>query len=103
MSARQRQEARKQYYKPKIDADESRRRREENTVEIRKSKRDESLSKRRNLVAPKKVLDASIAQKVNCGFNKIKCQNSLILIQLENLPAMISGVQSNDPVPQLEA
>ena len=40
-------EVRKKGYKLAVDADEARRKREDNMVEIRKNKRDESLQKKR--------------------------------------------------------
>lgn len=42
-----RSEARKKSYKTGVDADEARRRREDNLVEIRKNKREDSLLKKR--------------------------------------------------------
>jgi len=56
-------------------------------VSIRKSKREESLLKKRNVAAvtDKKVLDANITQK------------------LEELPNLVAGVCSTDPTAQLEA
>ena len=42
-----RTEVRRNRYKVAVDADEGRRRREDNMVEIRKSKREESLQKKR--------------------------------------------------------
>jgi hypothetical protein len=69
MSAyRQRQEQRKKIIKPGIDVDESRRKREENSTEIRKQSREQSLAKKRNLAASlnaeRRTLDASTQQKV---------------------------------------
>ena len=51
MSARQNSAAdrRKKTFKKTIDADESRRKREDNIIELRKAKRDESLQKKRAL------------------------------------------------------
>jgi importin subunit alpha-1 len=43
----ERTEVRRNRYKVAVDADEGRRRREDNMVEIRKSKREESLLKKR--------------------------------------------------------
>jgi len=88
--SRSRQETRQKDFKVGISAEDSRRKREENTVRIRKNKREESLAKKRNYgqtsaQSRTKHHDASIAQK------------------LENLPKMVSGVTSTDPVLQLEA
>jgi hypothetical protein len=85
---RQRQEQRKKLIKPGIDADESRRKREENSTEIRKQSREQSLAKKRNLAASigaeRRTLDAVTQQK------------------LENLPNMVSMVYNPDPTIQVE-
>ena len=56
-----RTEARKKSYKTGVDADEARRRREDNLVEIRKNKREDSLLKKRRdgLVSQTQLLDPS--------------------------------------------
>ena len=66
MLSRQKQEQRKKDFKKGIDPEDARKKREELNVSIRKSKREESLLKKRNVtaVSDKKVVDASIAQKV---------------------------------------
>jgi importin subunit alpha-1 len=66
MSSRERQEQRKKDFKKGIDADDARKKREEVSVTIRKSKREESLLKKRNVtaLATTKVVDAGVAQKV---------------------------------------
>jgi len=87
MLGRQKQEQRKKEYKKGIDSDEARKKREETSVSIRKYKREESLLKKRNVtaVSDKKVIDASIAQK------------------LKDLPHLVTAVASNDPAAQLDA
>jgi len=89
MAARQKQEQRKKEWKATIDAEEARKHREDTSVSIRKSKREESLQKKRNVQAPtptmNRVLDASVQQK------------------LEELPQLVAGVMSNDPQAQVEA
>jgi len=82
------QEERKNLYKG-IDAEEARKKREENTVSIRKAKREESLLKKRNVSA---VTDK--AKTVDTGAVQQK---------LDELPNLVSAVCSNDPVLQLEA
>eukprot|EP01098_Paradermamoeba_levis_P007322 TRINITY_DN3018_c0_g1_i1.p1 TRINITY_DN3018_c0_g1~~TRINITY_DN3018_c0_g1_i1.p1 ORF type:complete len:555 (-),score=172.84 TRINITY_DN3018_c0_g1_i1:445-2010(-) len=69
------------------DAEDTRVKRQENAVEIRKQKKEESLQKKRNffLVNDKKPHDAAVTQK------------------LENLHLMVSGVSSADPALQLQA
>lgn len=87
MFGRQKQDQRKKTFKQGIDSEEARKKREENTVTIRKYKREENLSKKRNVptISDKKVLDASVMQK------------------LKDLPHLVAQVSSNDPVAQLEA
>ncbi|PON69637.1 Importin subunit alpha [Parasponia andersonii] len=87
-----RTEARKKSYKTGVDADEARRRREDNMVEIRKNKREDSLLKKRRdgFVPQAQLLDGS--------------QNVAVLEKrLESIPAMVQGVWSADPTLQLEA
>ncbi|XP_023753852.2 importin subunit alpha-1a [Lactuca sativa] len=86
-----RTEVRRNRYKVAVDAEEGRRRREDNMVEIRKNRREESLQKKRRealtgsqFAVP--VQSASAAEK-----------------KLENLPAMVAGVFSDDNNMQLEA
>lgn len=72
------------------DADESRRKREETTNEIRKNKREEALSKKRNVAGlqsagERRAYDPSIAEK------------------LKALPQMVANVNSSDIGLQLEA
>ncbi|EFA85470.1 putative importin subunit alpha B [Heterostelium album PN500] len=70
---RSKQEQRKSQYKKIIDADDARRKREEVALSIRKNKREDSLAKKRNIKS-----DPSLNQR------------------LENLPAMVSGLQSQN-------
>ncbi len=60
-------EVRKKGYKLAVDADEARRKREDNMVEIRKNKRDESLLKKRRegLQQPQQQLFSSSSQAVD--------------------------------------
>ena len=58
----EREQMRKGNYKQSVDADESRRRRENHMVDIRKAKREESLQKRRHVGFP-----ASAAGAVPAG------------------------------------
>lgn len=55
-----RAEVRRNRYKVAVDADEGRRRREDNMVEIRKSKREESLQKKRREVLQNQPLATNI-------------------------------------------
>lgn len=73
-----RSEARKKSYKTGVDADEARRRREDNLVEIRKNKREDSLLKKRRdglLNQSHQLLDASqtaaALEKKVCSFASV--------------------------------
>lgn len=87
-----RTEVRRNRYKVSVDAEEGRRRREDNMVEIRKNKREESLQKKRRegLLAAQQ-LPSSLAP------------SSATEKKLESLPAMVAGVWSDDRNAQLEA
>ncbi|CAI5513530.1 unnamed protein product [Closterium sp. Naga37s-1] len=85
-----RTEARKSSYKQAVSADEARRRREDNMVEIRKSKREESLLKKR-----KEGMQAQV--------DLPKIPVATVEKKLESLPAMVQGVWSEDPQTQVEA
>uniref|UniRef100_A0A175YDN3 IBB domain-containing protein n=1 Tax=Daucus carota subsp. sativus TaxID=79200 RepID=A0A175YDN3_DAUCS len=87
-----RTEVRRNRYKVAVDADEGRRRREDNMVEIRKSKREESLLKKRREGLQANQQFPVPSQSVS-GLEK----------KLENLPGMIAGVWSDDSSMQLEA
>ncbi|KAL1565137.1 Inositol monophosphatase 1 [Salvia divinorum] len=85
-----RTEVRRNRYKVAVDADEGRRRREDNMVEIRKSKREENLQKkRREGLQPQQFQPAVSVPQLDK--------------KLESLPAMIAGIWSNDATLQLEA
>lgn len=86
MFGRQRQEQRKTEFKKKLTGEEARKKREENAMTLRKAKRDENLQKKRTVsgVIEKKVYDSSLQQK------------------LEEIPALVNGINSNDSQTQLE-
>ncbi|ONK61621.1 uncharacterized protein A4U43_C08F31860 [Asparagus officinalis] len=87
LRASERTEVRRNRYKFAVDADEGRRRREDNMVEIRKSKREENLMKKRR--------EGMQSQ----AFSQV----SAIEKKLESLAVMMAGVYSEDPKVQLEA
>ncbi|KAJ4719368.1 Importin subunit alpha [Melia azedarach] len=86
-----RAEVRRNRYKVAVDADEGRRRREDNMVEIRKSKREESLQKKRREV----LQNQPLATNINVA--------SALEKKLEHLPSMVAGVWSDESNLQLEA
>lgn len=70
-----RAEVRRNRYKVAVDADEGRRRREDNMVEIRKNRREESLQKKRRegiQQFPVPVDATTVVEK------KVQCKNSLL-------------------------
>ncbi|RAL50052.1 hypothetical protein DM860_016828 [Cuscuta australis] len=82
-----RTEVRKKSYKIGVDGDEARRRREDNLVEIRKSKREDNLlKKRREGLLPDATQNAASNER-----------------RLEGIPLMVQGVWSEDPSSQIEA
>ncbi|XAR58395.1 hypothetical protein NMG60_11013779 [Bertholletia excelsa] len=85
-----RTEVRRSRYKVAVDADEGRRRREDNMVEIRKNKREESLLKKRREGLQGQQFPAALSV-------------SQMDKKLESLPAMVSGVWSDNSSLQLEA
>ncbi|CAA3004037.1 importin subunit alpha-like [Olea europaea var. sylvestris] len=86
-----RTEVRRSKYKVAVDAEEGRRRREDNMVEIRKNRREEGLLKKRRegLQAQQFQPTVNVPQQVDK--------------KLESLPEMIADVCSNDGTLQLEA
>ncbi|KAG6498923.1 hypothetical protein ZIOFF_038676 [Zingiber officinale] len=86
----ERAEVRRNKYKVAVDAEEGRRRREDNMVEIRKNRREESLLKKRR----EGMLSQPLPQAVH---------TSVVEKKLESLPAMVAGVYSDDSSMQLEA
>ncbi|KAF5752163.1 importin subunit alpha-1 isoform X1 [Tripterygium wilfordii] len=86
-----RTEVRRNRYKVAVDADEGRRRREDNLVEIRKSKREENLQKKRR---------EGLAQAQPFA---TPLQSSALDKKLETLPNMVAGICSDDRNLQLEA
>ncbi|KAG0488092.1 hypothetical protein HPP92_006903 [Vanilla planifolia] len=85
-----RTEVRRSKYKVAVDAEEGRRRREDNMVEIRKSKREENLQKKRREGMLAHPFPASAD-----GFTVEK--------KLESLPAMMAGVYADDSSLLLDA
>ncbi|CAL0309266.1 unnamed protein product [Lupinus luteus] len=84
-----RTESRRNRYKVAVDAVESRRRREDSMVEIRKNKRQESLQKKRREGPQATSPQAS--------------SSTIVEKKLENLPKMVAGVMSEDNGQKLEA
>ncbi|CAH2078914.1 unnamed protein product [Thlaspi arvense] len=90
-----RTEVRRNRYKVAVDAEEGRRRREDNMVEIRKSKREESLQKKRR-EGLQATQQPQFAPSPGTGALSVEKK-------LESLPSMVGGVWSEDRALQLEA
>ncbi|ONK67567.1 uncharacterized protein A4U43_C05F1380 [Asparagus officinalis] len=86
----ERAEVRRNKYKVAVDADEGRRRREDNMVEIRKNKREENLLKKRREGMQSQAFPSSTPAPT-------------VEKRLESLPALVAGVYSDDKNSQLEA
>lgn len=84
-------EERKKGYKVAVDAEEARKKREDNMVEIRKSKREESLLKKR-----REGMQLQSFPPPTPGYGASDKK-------LENLPALVAGVWTEDPGTQLES
>ncbi|KAJ7955182.1 Importin subunit alpha [Quillaja saponaria] len=86
-----RSEVRRNRYKVAVDADEGRRRREDNMVEIRKNKREESLQKKRREGLQSQQQFAT------------PLSTTTVETKLESLPSMVAGVWSDNNTLQLQA
>lgn len=86
MLGREKQEQRKKDFKKGIDLDEARKKREDQTVSIRRNKREENVSKKRNIP----LIPSS-------------SKTPEITFQLKELPTLVQNVNSNDGNLQLEA
>lgn len=115
----QHRKQRKKTFKKSIDIDEGRRRREETTLQIRKSKKDVRLAKRRQMPAamdngdtPAGLAASSMLAMggvapggygaVNHGGGGAMATDGSSGNKLENLPQMIQGVMGADPTVQTE-
>ncbi|CAH8390445.1 unnamed protein product [Eruca vesicaria subsp. sativa] len=82
---------RRNSYKAAVDTEQSRRRRENNLVEIRKSKREEILKKQRLLRIQEPPQDSSLPSST-VSIDKM----------MRNLISLVAGAWSDDPLLQLE-
>jgi len=107
-------------FKKALDREESRRSREETTLQIRKTKKDARLAKRRQMPtgglssAPTPAGMAAAGMLLNAGDSTYASMmdgstsaapgnRSMTLSKLEQLPAMVQGVMGNDPAVQTES
>lgn len=97
---------RRQDVKKGIDSEEARRRREETTVQLRKDKREEQLSKRRQMTGNKGDGSGMTAGGVGGSGGAMQPgspSKQEIADKLRSLPQLVSNIQSEDPALQLEA
>ena len=113
-------ELRRKGFKKGVSAEEGRRKREDNLIELRKNKRDENLQKKRLVQVPEGFAmedsnrsGVAVQQKVRSAgagpaprvSGRLICASPAACprAQLESLPGMVRGVWSEDPQQQLEA
>lgn len=95
---------RRENFKKGVDQDDARRRREETTIQIRKNKKEERLNKRRtggytnNMVG-----QPSVPQMLPMGAPMQQGTDPQLMQRLQELPAIVNGVRSNDSKLHLEA
>ncbi|CAN8073915.1 unnamed protein product [Agarophyton chilense] len=95
------QDLRKGRFKKAIDRDEARRQREDNLVGIRKSKREESLMKKRR---ERMSVNSTFATPADVDSQSTTDSNAPLALQYaQRLPAMVAGVYSEDPNQQVQA
>jgi len=87
---------RKKGFKKAIDADEARRKREDNMIQIRKDKREEAMMKKRRDGATGSVASDSTAMTGSPGGGSVQSK-------LAQLPQMLEALKNPDPNVQLEA
>ncbi|KAH9605948.1 hypothetical protein KSS87_012923 [Heliosperma pusillum] len=111
-----RAEVRRNKYKVAVDADEGRRRREDNMVEIRKNKREESLLKKRRegFQTPQQPFPIHSSSTLDRKEFKVFLNGKTLInrlcgtlcqeeASLESLPNLVAGVYSDNNQMQLEA
>jgi len=93
-----------------IDADESRHKRQEGAVELRKNKREESMQKRRHVMEAAGGLAAAGGADAAAGHQSAaslqataEAKANEILAKLQQLPQLVSMVMSNDEAAQIAA
>uniref|UniRef100_A0A7S2P4N2 Importin subunit alpha n=1 Tax=Leptocylindrus danicus TaxID=163516 RepID=A0A7S2P4N2_9STRA len=94
---------RKATYKKTIDSEDARRRRTETTIQIRKTKKDAHLNKRRQMPSVTTPLaEAHVVDGNNAPLVSAVAFGNGNASKLENLPQMVNGVMGNDPAQQTE-
>jgi len=94
---------RKENFKKGVDQDDARRRREETTIQIRKSKKEERLNKRRTGGYSNIAGQPSVPQTMPMGTPLQQGSDPQLMQRLQELPAIVNGVLSNDTKLHLDA
>ncbi|KAK5575385.1 hypothetical protein RB653_010645 [Dictyostelium firmibasis] len=98
MSSRDKQDSRKKEFKKSLDSETARRKREENSIGIRKTAREELMSKRRGVVqpsaAPSPSYQINVPRNVFDQFQKY--ENETMENKIINLPGLVTALNSND-------
>ena len=103
MSFRSKGSERRAPLKKGIDAEETRRRREDLSVQLRKDKRDENLQKKRLVKGNDGALDSLDGQAAASQEARAAQLRMDIAERLRQLPQLVEAVHSPDPQRQLEA
>lgn len=102
-----RSKAQTRAFKKGIDAEETRQKRVEVTVQLRKQNRDEQVMKRRGAVGETGKADENTMVATNVENRPTaavtKLTSSDVQSRLKNLPNLVTAVNSEDPTRQLEA
>jgi hypothetical protein len=97
-------EDRRNRFKAGVDSSESRRRREESGVSVRKNKREEGLAKRRQMAEKQEetavVLTGAAEASTNAGSSSIEGKK---VFTVADIPALTSAIGSSNPVEVLAA
>ncbi|KAN0053110.1 hypothetical protein ACTA71_012592 [Dictyostelium dimigraforme] len=98
MASRDKQDSRKKEFKKSLDSETARRKREENSIGIRKSAREELMLKRRGIVQPSVIPSPSyqivVPPEVQEQFQKY--ENETMENKIKNLPGLVTALNSND-------
>lgn len=104
--AQQKEDERRRAFKATHDTEDSRRKREENQIKIRKSKKEARLQKRRAGAAARLAMNSSAAEAAKVAVSGIVDSDSMShadgVEALKRLPELVAGVRSADENLQLQ-
>ncbi|KAN0004650.1 hypothetical protein ACTFIU_001888 [Dictyostelium citrinum] len=97
MSSRDKQDSRKKEFKKSLDSETARRKREENSIGIRKNAREELMLKRRGIVQPSVPSPSyQIIVPLNVQEQFQQYENETMENKIKNLPGLVTALNSND-------